>query len=85
MKDYCRTMKSLSDQLTAVDLAPTAIRLVIQLLTGLPAEYNYNASFIQNTKPLPSFDKAYSQLKLEELRLNDQAKSALDKQALVSS
>ena len=29
LEDYCRTMKSLSDQLTAVDLAPTATRLVI--------------------------------------------------------
>ena len=85
LDDYCGKLKALSDQLAAVESAPTATRMVIQLLAGLPAEYNPTMSIIQNTEPLPSFDKVCSQLKLEETRLTAQAKSAPDKPALISS
>ncbi|XP_026450946.1 uncharacterized protein LOC113351079 [Papaver somniferum] len=45
--DYCDKLKSLSDRLSDLDFLMNDKRLVIQLVNGLPEEYNTVASFIQ--------------------------------------
>ncbi|XP_026442435.1 uncharacterized protein LOC113341950, partial [Papaver somniferum] len=64
--DYCDKLKSLSDRLTDLDFPMNDKRLVIQLVNGLPEEYNTVASFIQQS--MPTFDAARSQLRTEEIR-----------------
>lgn len=47
--------------------------MVLQLITGLPkGEYDTIATMIQQADPLPSFQKARSQLLLEEMRRSKQ-------------
>ncbi|XP_026459950.1 uncharacterized protein LOC113360684 [Papaver somniferum] len=64
--DYCDKLKSLSDRLSDLDFPMNDKRLVIQLVNGLPEEYNIVASFIQQS--MPTFDAARSQLRTEEIR-----------------
>ncbi|RZC46727.1 hypothetical protein C5167_039684 [Papaver somniferum] len=64
--DYCDKLKSLSDRLLDLDFPMDDKRLVIQLVNGLPEEYNTVASFIQQS--MPTFDAARSQLRTEEIR-----------------
>lgn len=64
--DYCDKLKSLSDRLSDLDFPMNDKRLVIQLVNGLPEEYNTVASFIQQS--MPTFDAARSQLRTEEIR-----------------
>ncbi|XP_026429964.1 uncharacterized protein LOC113326453 [Papaver somniferum] len=45
--DYCDKIKYLSDRLRDLDFPMNDKRLVIQLVNGLPEEYNMVASFIQ--------------------------------------
>ncbi|RZC48930.1 hypothetical protein C5167_017359 [Papaver somniferum] len=64
--DYCDKLKSLSDRLHDLDFPMNDKCLVIQLVNGLPEEYNTVASFIQQS--MPTFDAARSQLRTEEIR-----------------
>ncbi|XP_026434664.1 uncharacterized protein LOC113332330 [Papaver somniferum] len=68
--DYCDKLKSFSDRLSDLDFPMNDKRLVIQLVNGLPEEYNTVASFIQQS--MPSFDSARSQLRTEEIRCSQQ-------------
>ncbi|XP_026382611.1 uncharacterized protein LOC113277848 [Papaver somniferum] len=68
--DYCDKLKSLSDRLLDLDFPMDDKRLVIQLVNGLPEEYNTVASFIQQS--MPTFDTARSQLRTEEIRRSQQ-------------
>ncbi|XP_026396340.1 uncharacterized protein LOC113290974 [Papaver somniferum] len=68
--DYCDKLKSLSDRLLDLDFPMDDKRLVIQLVNGLPEEYNTVASFIQQS--MPTFDAARSQLRTEEIRRSQQ-------------
>ncbi|RZC76704.1 hypothetical protein C5167_000900 [Papaver somniferum] len=63
-------LKSLSDRLLDLDFPMDDKRLVIQLVNGLPEEYNTVASFIQQS--MPKFDAARSQLRTEEIRRSQQ-------------
>ncbi|XP_026459633.1 uncharacterized protein LOC113360328 [Papaver somniferum] len=69
--DYCDKLKSLSDRLRDLDFPMNDKRLVIQLVNGLPEEYNTVASFIQQA--MPTFDSARSQLRTEEIRRSQQS------------
>ncbi|XP_021717929.1 uncharacterized protein LOC110685711 [Chenopodium quinoa] len=71
---YCRQLKSLKDQLAAVDQPVTEQKLVIRLVSGLiNTDYDTVATIIQQTEPLPSSEIARSRLLLEETcRSNDQ-------------
>ncbi|XP_026385005.1 uncharacterized protein LOC113280614 [Papaver somniferum] len=64
--DYCDKLQALSNRLSDLDFPMDEKRLVIQLVNGLPEEYNIVASFIQQS--MPSFDTARSQLRTEEIR-----------------
>ncbi|KAJ0520481.1 hypothetical protein HanIR_Chr10g0459901 [Helianthus annuus] len=49
--DYCQTLKDLSEQLKDVDQPVTESRLVIQMVRGLPIEYDTIAAIINREKP----------------------------------
>ncbi|XP_026428552.1 uncharacterized protein LOC113324446 [Papaver somniferum] len=68
--DYCDKLKSFSDRLSDLDFPMNDKRLVIQLVNGLPEEYNTVASFIQHS--MPSFDSARSQLRTKDIRSSQQ-------------
>ncbi|XP_026396392.1 uncharacterized protein LOC113291028 [Papaver somniferum] len=64
--DYCDKLHALSNRLSDLDFPMDEKRLVIQLVNGLPKEYNTVVSFIQQL--MPSFDTARSQLRTEDIR-----------------
>ncbi|KAI3723538.1 hypothetical protein L2E82_35181 [Cichorium intybus] len=66
MDEYCQRLKELADQLTDVENPVTEQRLVLQLVRGLPNEYDTVASFINQSSP--SWDTARSMLQLEQHR-----------------
>ncbi|KAJ9554477.1 hypothetical protein OSB04_018522 [Centaurea solstitialis] len=69
ISDYSARLKSLSDQLASVGNPISETKMVLQLVSGLTkGEYDAIATFIQQSDPLPSFNKARSQLLLEETR-----------------
>ncbi|KMS98815.1 hypothetical protein BVRB_3g068890 [Beta vulgaris subsp. vulgaris] len=65
---YCHRLKELADQLSDVDCPVTSNRLVLQLVRGLPPEFDTVASFIN--QQVPSFETARSMLQLEQQRKN---------------
>ena len=71
--EYCVRLKNLVDQLANVGHPISENKMVFQLISGLPkGDYDTIATFIQQTEPLPSFNKARSQLFLEETRWSKQ-------------
>ncbi|XP_026443785.1 uncharacterized protein LOC113343909 [Papaver somniferum] len=71
--DYCDKLKALASRLSDLDFSMNDKRLVIQLVNGLPEEYNTDASFIQQS--MPSSDATRSQLRTEEIRREQQSNS----------
>ncbi|CAH9145021.1 unnamed protein product [Cuscuta epithymum] len=65
---YCRTLKTLSDDLANVGAPVDNRRLVLRLVNGLNGQFESVASFIQQQVPLPSFFTARSMLTLDESR-----------------
>ncbi|KAI3782522.1 hypothetical protein L2E82_12572 [Cichorium intybus] len=69
--DYCARLKNLADQLENVGNPVSETKMVLQLVSGLTkGEYDTIATIVQQTDPLPSFNKAKSSLLLEEVRRN---------------
>lgn len=67
--EYFSRIKNLADQLANVGHPVSDEKKVLQLIAGLPkGDYDTIATFIQQSDPLPSFNKARSQLALEETR-----------------
>ncbi|KAM0059889.1 hypothetical protein Hdeb2414_s0005g00186311 [Helianthus debilis subsp. tardiflorus] len=66
LEAYCQRLKDLADQLADVDSPVSESRLVLQLVRGLPAEYDNIGTYINQT--LPSWDKACFMLQLEQQR-----------------
>ncbi|XP_021979303.1 uncharacterized protein LOC110875414 [Helianthus annuus] len=66
LESYCQKLKELSDQLNDVDFLVNNQRLVLQLVQGLPREYDMVASNINQT--LPTWEVACSMLQLEHKR-----------------
>ncbi|CAH9111836.1 unnamed protein product [Cuscuta europaea] len=62
--DYCDKLKAISDRLQDLEFPMDDKRLVIQLVNGLPPEYDTVASLISQT--MSSFEAARSQLRTEE-------------------
>ncbi|KAJ0472171.1 hypothetical protein HanHA89_Chr15g0604031 [Helianthus annuus] len=70
---YCQRIKELADQLKDVGSPVTDQRLVIQLVRGLPAEFDTTRAIINQT--LPSWDDAVDMLQQEIQR--QEAREAL--------
>lgn len=51
LKDYCQRLKDLSDQLNDVDCSVKDKQLVLQLVRGLPTEYDPVGAYINQTLP----------------------------------
>uniref|UniRef100_A0A251VD12 Putative ribonuclease H-like domain-containing protein n=1 Tax=Helianthus annuus TaxID=4232 RepID=A0A251VD12_HELAN len=66
LQAYCQRLKELADQLSDVDSPVSASRLVIQLVRGLPSEYDTVAA--QLNQSIPSWEEAVNMLELEEQR-----------------
>ncbi|XP_074321439.1 uncharacterized protein LOC141657949 [Silene latifolia] len=75
---YCQRLRELSGQLKDVGAAITDQRLVLQLVRGLPKEYDTVAAYINQT--LPNFETARSMIELE----NHRQSSREDATALVA-
>ncbi|XP_074293345.1 uncharacterized protein LOC141620346 [Silene latifolia] len=60
---YCQRLKELAGMLKDVDAPVSDARLVIQLVRGLPGEYDTVASYINQSSP--NFEMARSMLELE--------------------
>ncbi|XP_023737957.1 uncharacterized protein LOC111885947 [Lactuca sativa] len=63
LEAYCRRLKYLSSQLNDVDCPVNEKRLVLQLVRGLPSEFDTVGAYINQT--LPPWDTACSMLQLE--------------------
>ncbi|XP_074283958.1 uncharacterized protein LOC141608512 [Silene latifolia] len=74
LEAYCQRLRELAGMLKDVDAAISDRRLVIQLVCGLPSEYDTVASYINQT--LPSFETARSMLELELHRKSGHDKPA---------
>ncbi|CAH1420207.1 unnamed protein product [Lactuca virosa] len=66
LEEYCQRLKDLASQLDDVENPVTENRLVLQLVRGLPSEFDTMASFINQS--LPTGDTACSMLQLEQHR-----------------
>ncbi|CAH1435467.1 unnamed protein product [Lactuca virosa] len=66
LDEYCQKLKDLADQLTDVENPVSEKRLVLQMVRGLPPEYDTAAAFINQT--LPDWDTAHNMLQLEHNR-----------------
>ncbi|XP_035838335.1 uncharacterized protein LOC118485919 [Helianthus annuus] len=66
LDDYCQRLKDLANQLEDVDHPITEDRLVLQLVRGLPAEYDTTASLINANSA--DWDLARSMLEDERIR-----------------
>ncbi|KAM0071092.1 putative RNA-directed DNA polymerase [Helianthus debilis subsp. tardiflorus] len=68
LDEYCQKLKDLAEQLGDVDHPVTESRLVLQLVRGLPPEFDTVASFINQSST--TWDNARSMLQLEQHRQN---------------
>ncbi|CAH1449194.1 unnamed protein product [Lactuca virosa] len=66
MKSYCQKLKDLADQLGDVENPVTESRLVLQMVRGLPPEFDVVGAYINQSSP--SFETARSMLQLEQRR-----------------
>ncbi|KAK1438082.1 hypothetical protein QVD17_03885 [Tagetes erecta] len=64
--DYCQTLKDLAAQLGDVDQPVTDTRLVIQMVRGLPVEYDTIGAIINQSKP--SWEDARAMVEDEQQR-----------------
>ncbi|XP_010683810.2 uncharacterized protein LOC104898422 [Beta vulgaris subsp. vulgaris] len=65
--DYCQALKTISSQLAAIDHPISEERLVLQLVGKLTSDYRMVSTLIQQSSPLPRFDKACSMLELDRV------------------
>lgn len=71
--EYCACLKNLVDQLTNVGNLVSEQKMVLQFVSGLTkGNYDTIATIIQQSDLLPTFNKAQSQLLLEETLRNKQ-------------
>ncbi|XP_076904997.1 uncharacterized protein LOC143560609 [Bidens hawaiensis] len=64
--DYCQTLKDIAEQLRDLDQPVSESRLVIQMVRGLPIEYDTIAAIINQSKP--TWDVARGMIEYEQNR-----------------
>ncbi|KAJ9562117.1 hypothetical protein OSB04_007277 [Centaurea solstitialis] len=82
LQAYCQRLRDLAAQLKDVDAGVNDQRLVLQLVRGLPTEFDTVASYIHQT--LPSFETAQSMLELEQHRKSGREDTAATPTVLVA-
>ncbi|XP_076960869.1 uncharacterized protein LOC143637341 [Bidens hawaiensis] len=66
LEAYCQRLKELANQLADVDQPVTQKRLLLQLVRGLPTEFDVTSSIINNSSP--SWEDARNMLEQEQQR-----------------
>ncbi|XP_074321456.1 uncharacterized protein LOC141657966 [Silene latifolia] len=74
LDDYCQKLRDIATQLNDVGSKVDDQRLVLQLVRGLPSEYDVVGAFIN--QQLPSFETARGMLQLEEQRKSARSEPA---------
>ncbi|XP_074271705.1 uncharacterized protein LOC141595641 [Silene latifolia] len=74
LDNYCQRLKDIATQLNDVGSTVDNQRLVLQLVRGLPSEYDVVGAFI-NQQP-PNFETTRSMLQLEEQRKSARSESS---------
>ena len=69
--DYCRRLKKMADDLTALGEAMTDRTLVLNVIRGLNERFSHVGTLLRRTRPFPSFLEARDDLILEELTLEN--------------
>jgi hypothetical protein len=73
VRDYCRRMKGMADDLRALGETVTDRHLVLNLLQGLNKKFGHMKIFIKRSQPFPSFHTVRNDLKLKEIELDHSA------------
>ncbi|XP_074277039.1 uncharacterized protein LOC141600695 [Silene latifolia] len=74
LDDYCQRLKDIATQLNDVGSAVDDQHLVLQMVRGLPSEYDVVGAYIN--QQLPSFENARGMLQLEEQRKSARTEAA---------
>ncbi|XP_022040235.1 uncharacterized protein LOC110942778 [Helianthus annuus] len=74
--DYCQTLMDIAEQLRDVDQLVNDSRLVIQMVRGLPIEYDTIAAIINQNKP--TWEVARSMIEDEESRISARSNNSRD-------
>jgi hypothetical protein len=69
--EYCRKLKKMADDLTALGEVMTDCTLVLNVICGLNERFNHIGTLLRRTKPFPTFLEAREDLILEELTMED--------------
>jgi hypothetical protein len=73
VRDYCRRMKGMADDLRALGETVTDRHLVLNLLQGLNKKFDHMKIFIKRSQPFPSSHTVRNDLELEEIELDHSA------------
>ncbi|XP_060196923.1 uncharacterized protein LOC132626175 [Lycium barbarum] len=66
IESYVKRLKSIADSLAAIDSPISDSDMVLQLLAGLPSEYEPLKKIISSRWPLPTFEDACSMVYMQE-------------------
>jgi hypothetical protein len=70
VRDYCRRMKGMADDLRALGETVTDRHLILNLLQGLNKKFDHMKIFIKRSQPFPSFHTVRNDLELKEIELD---------------
>jgi hypothetical protein len=73
IRDYCRRMKGMADDLRALGETVTDRYLILNLLQGLNKMFDHMKIFIKRSLPFPYFHSVRNDLELEEIKLDHSA------------
>jgi hypothetical protein len=73
VRDYCRRMKGMVDDLRALGETVTDRHLILNLLQGLNKKFDHIKIFIKRSQSFPSFHTVRNDLELEEIELDHSA------------
>lgn len=80
---YCSRLKSIVDQMAKVGSPVLDQRLVLRTIAGLPRDYSYFVTNIQQKKTLPTFTQLCSRLKLQDTTAKERARESGSTTALL--
>jgi hypothetical protein len=73
IRDYCRRMKGMADDLRALGETVTNRHLILNLLQGLNKKFDHIKIFIKRSQSFPYFHSVRNDLELEEIELDHSA------------
>jgi hypothetical protein len=73
--EYCRRLKKMADDLTALGEVVTDRTLVLNVIRGLNERFTHIGALLRRARPFPTFLEAKDDLSLEELTLGSRQPS----------